>query len=229
MPIRQIQTLGKIILYYGLLYIGLLISAQKASDKPVPVKQDKTFRKRTLSNTTTMTEMESSETEEILKIRVEEVRPVVESFFKRLTLEQQRLVTQDAADDATSTLLAEMILDLISLVSKSILATLQNKCSQIISEERVQSGLGDTLLLSFAEVLQVKDPVHCDSSKNLNNMFDTEVAESIYSAITNSADTLEPVFSECVTPPHRLNMMVRHAFNMLKAFMGKMKEVLCSC
>ena len=175
-----------------------------------------------------MTKMESSQTEEIATIRVEDVRPVVESFFKRMTLEQQRLMKEGAPDDATSTLMAEMILDLISLVSKSILATLQNKYSQIISEERVRSSLGDTLPLTFAEVLQVKDPVHCDSSNILNNMFVTEVAQCIYSAISNSADTLEPVFSERVTPPHRLNAMVGHAFNMLKAFMSKMKDVLCS-
>ncbi|XP_032396211.1 LOW QUALITY PROTEIN: cell wall protein DAN4-like [Etheostoma spectabile] len=176
-----------------------------------------------------MTEMESTQTGEISKITVEDIRPAVESFIKGMTLEQQRLLVQGAPDDATSILLAEMILDLISLVSKSILATLQNKYSQIISEEHVRSSLGDTLPLTFAEILQVKDPVHCDSSTKLNNMFVREVAQSINSAISNSVDTLEPVFSERVTPPHRLNLMVQHAFNMLKAFLGKMKDVLCSC
>ncbi|XP_034752781.1 uncharacterized protein LOC117959638 isoform X2 [Etheostoma cragini] len=176
-----------------------------------------------------MTEMESTRTEEILKITVEDIRPVVESFFKGMTLEQQRLLVQGAPDDGTSILLAEMILDLIALVSKSILATLQNKYSQMISEECVRSSLGNTLPLTFAEILQVKNPVHCDSSTRLNNMFVREVAQSINSAISNSVDTLEPVFSERVTPPHRLNLMVQHAFNMLKAFLGKMKYALRSC
>ncbi len=171
----------------------------------------------------------SSPTEEIPEVRAATIRPLIESFFERMTAEQWRILKLGTPDDATKMMLAELLLDLISLVSESLVSALKQDKSgnTVISEERVLSSLGETISQTLAQVLDVKDKVHCVSTERLTKLIVKEVAESVNSALSASKDTLESVMTPRVTPPHRLNTMVGHACKMVKAFMAKMKG-LCT-
>ncbi len=177
----------------------------------------------------TMATTGSSQTEEIPEVGGAAVRPLIESFFQKVTADQWRLLKTGAPDDATKIMLAELLLDFITSVSKTLVTALKQNRSinTVISEERVLSSLGDILPQTFAQVLDVKNEEPCVSSERLTNLIVKEVAESVNSALAASVDTLEPVMTPRITPPNRLNVMVGHACNMLKAFMGKVKK-LCT-
>ncbi len=167
----------------------------------------------------------TSETEEIPEVRVDSVRPLIESFFKRMTEEQWTLLKSGSPDNATKILLADLLLDIITSVSKALLTALGSTHGDV-SEELVLSSLGNTLPQSFAEVLDVHQ-VRCVSSERLSDLIAKEVAESVNSALSATVCFAEPELHQHVTPPGRLNAMLTHVCNMLKEFMAKMK-ILCT-
>nr|XP_046236355.1 uncharacterized protein LOC124054420 [Scatophagus argus] len=111
----------------------------------------------------------------------------------------------------------------LASVSKAILTVVKSQNAPI-TEEFVQSSLGDVLPQSFAEVLGVPDQVDSTSTKRLQDLINKEVAESVKSALSTSGS--EP--SQHITPPRRLNTMVSHASRMLKEFAAKMRNVYSS-
>lgn len=167
---------------------------------------------------TKMKTLEKQLPEDVEEIEVEDICPLIEIFFERMTSEQWELLKTGAADNATKVNLAELILNLISLVTRAMLTFTRNT-NVPMSEEVVLSRLGDTPCQAFAEVLDVNDEVECVSSKKLNHLIVKEITLSINSAINSniSVDTLKRI-----TPPYRLNMMVGHACIMLKSIIGKM-------
>lgn len=50
------------------------------------------------------------------ELRIDTVRPLIESVFERITEEQWRLLTLGSPDDATKVLVAELLLDVITSV-----------------------------------------------------------------------------------------------------------------
>eukprot|EP00064_Thunnus_orientalis_P025141 superscaffoldBa00011999_g25471 len=162
--------------------------------------------------------------EEMLEVTVEIFRPPIQTFVNRMTEDQWTLLRSGSPDNATKILLAELLLEMIQAMTNLFLGYLKNT-SVIISEEQVQAKLGDTLVQSFAEALDIKDQHQCVSSERLTNLLAKEVTQSVSSAL--SADkTTESGMSQHITRPARLNNMINHTSKMLKKFVkkcGKMK------
>ncbi|KAI4808109.1 hypothetical protein KUCAC02_000178 [Chaenocephalus aceratus] len=156
-------------------------------------------------------------------IAVDDIRPLFVNFCKRMSVEQWDLLDQGSSDDAVKMIVAELILKCVNLVTEALLAIF-NVTKTGISEENVRSCVGNILPQTFTDVLDVKVPDDCESAESLTEMIVQEVMESANSVLNASVYNSENVYRR-VTPPNRLGVMVRHACDMLKAFLAKMKGV----
>ncbi|XP_035859448.1 uncharacterized protein LOC118495494 [Sander lucioperca] len=179
-----------------------------------------------------MSGTEISQTEDMPEVTGDTVHLLIESFFKKITPEQWESLKSCTSDDATKIMVADLLLDIITLLSKVWLTNLRRKNAAapeewVFSEECVMSSLSDIFFRSFAGALNAEDQVECVSSQRLTGLVSKEVAESVKSALSTTMYTTEPVIIQHITPPHRLNAMVGHVCKMIKAFTAKIKT-LCS-
>lgn len=166
------------------------------------------------------------QTMDTLEVRVDNVRPQVENFYKSITKEQLLLLDTGTPDDATKVLLAELVLSIVTSVTSHLLKGIVNT-DVVVSEESIVLSMGTTLSQSVAYVLGLKDPsVQSVSSKRLRTLISKEVVRSLNSSLT-SMRSAEFTISQHVTQPNRLNTMVGHATKMLKEFAAKTR-FLCS-
>jgi len=166
------------------------------------------------------------QTMDTLEVRVDNVRPQVENFYKSITKEQLLLLNTGTPDDATKVLLAELVLSIVTSVTSHLLKGIVNT-NVVVSEESIVQSMGTTLTQSVADVLGLKGPsVQSVSSKRLKILIGKEVVRSLNSSLTRMRSA-EFTISQHVTQPNRLNTMVGHATKMLKEFAAKTR-FLCS-
>ncbi|XP_074492706.1 uncharacterized protein LOC141768358 [Sebastes fasciatus] len=146
------------------------------------------------------------------------VSKLLNSFFKGMTADQWGFLKSGSPDDATMTMMGELLLDMTAALTKSFLKSLGS--TTLASEDDVQINLGDTISQGFAEALGVDVSVQCPSSKSLTTLISEEVSESVRSALSSPEGIVQRL-----TPPSRLNNMILHACKMCQAFIGKMKSV----
>ncbi|XP_074474190.1 uncharacterized protein LOC141757547 [Sebastes fasciatus] len=146
------------------------------------------------------------------------VSKLLNSFFKGMTADQWGFLKSGSPDDATMTMMGELLLDMTAALTKAFLKSLGSRT--LASEDDVQINLGDTISQGFAEALGVDVSVQCPSSKSLTTLISEEVSESVRSALSSPEGIVQRL-----TPPSRLNNMILHACKMCQAFIGKMKSV----
>ncbi|XP_037624941.1 uncharacterized protein LOC119487930 [Sebastes umbrosus] len=146
------------------------------------------------------------------------VSKLLNSFFKGMTADQWGFLKSGSPDDATMTMMGELLLDMTAALTKAFLKSLGS--TTLASEDDVQINLGDTISQSFAEALGVDVSVQCPSSKSLTTLISAEVSESVRSALSSPEGIVQRL-----TPPSRLNSMIVHACKMCQTFIGKMKSV----
>ncbi|XP_037635133.1 uncharacterized protein LOC119493771 [Sebastes umbrosus] len=146
------------------------------------------------------------------------VSKLLNSFFKGMTADQWGFLKSGSPDDATMTMMGELLLDITAALTKAFLKYLGS--TTLASEDDVQINLGDTISQGFAEALGVDVSVQCPSSKSLTTLISAEVSESVRSALSSPEGIVQRL-----TPPSRLNNMILHACKMCQAFIGKMKSV----
>ncbi|XP_037626360.1 uncharacterized protein LOC119488623 [Sebastes umbrosus] len=146
------------------------------------------------------------------------VSKLLNSFFKGMTADQWGFLKSGNPDDATMTMMGELLLDMTAALTKAFLKYLGS--TTLASEDDVQINLGDTISQGFAEALGVDVSVQCPSSKSLTTLISEEVSESVRSALSSPEGIVQRL-----TPPSRLNNMILHACKMCQAFIGKMKSV----
>ncbi|KAK5910860.1 hypothetical protein CgunFtcFv8_005086 [Champsocephalus gunnari] len=160
-----------------------------------------------------------------LEVRVDNVRPQVENFYKSITKEQLQLLEIGTPDNATKVLLAELILSIVTSVTSHLLKGIVNT-NFVVTEESIVLSMGTTLTQSVADVLGLKEGVQSVSSERLKILISKEVARSLDSSLT-TLHSEQFTISQHVTQPNRLNTMVGHATKMLKEFAAKTR-LLCS-
>ncbi|XP_037608596.1 uncharacterized protein LOC119478162 [Sebastes umbrosus] len=147
------------------------------------------------------------------------VSQLILSFFKGMTEEQWGLLKSCKPDDSTTTMMAELLLEIIAAMTKAFLIGLDTVNRQWM-EDGAKIDLGDVISQGFAEALGVDDAVQCPSSKILTQLIAQDVSESVQSALSSPEGIIQRL-----TPPSRLNDMILHACKMCKVFIGKMKSV----
>ncbi|XP_074488933.1 uncharacterized protein LOC141766197 [Sebastes fasciatus] len=146
------------------------------------------------------------------------VSKLLNSFFKGMTADQWGLLKSGSPDDATMTMMGELLLDMTAALTKAFLKSLGSRT--LASEDDVQINLGNAISQGFAEALGVDVSVQCPSSKSLTTLISEEVSENVRSALSSPEGIVQRL-----TPPSRLNNMILHACKMCQAFIGKMKSV----
>ncbi|KAK1904618.1 Cytoplasmic tRNA 2-thiolation protein 2 [Dissostichus eleginoides] len=164
--------------------------------------------------------MNSQQTEAMPELRVT-LFPIVEPFVKGVTADQWLLLRSGKPDGATLIVVADLVLEVVTSLTKAILAAFTGMKTSV-SEESIRSSLGDALSQSIAQALDVASQVEDDSVELCAAVISKEVAESVNSALSTPMHT-----AERVVRPRRLNVMVGHTCTMLKAFAGKIRIGRC--
>ncbi|KAI4819608.1 hypothetical protein KUCAC02_004848 [Chaenocephalus aceratus] len=160
--------------------------------------------------------MNSQQTEAMPELRVT-LFPIVEPFVKGVRGDQWLLLRSGKPDDATLIVVADLVVEVVTSLTKAILAACTGMKTSV-SEESIRSSLGDALSQSIAQALDLASQVEDDSVELCAAAISKEVAESVNSALSTPMHTAERVIR-----PRRLNVMVGHTCTMLKAFAGKMR------
>ncbi|KAK1884008.1 RNA polymerase sigma-B factor [Dissostichus eleginoides] len=114
-----------------------------------------------------MAGLEIVQTEEMPKVRIDNIHPVIKAFIGNVTVKQWALLKVGTPDDTTQVLLADMFMNIVTALREAFLQAFRSM-DVVVSEDCVKATLGDTIPESFAEVLKVDDQVQCASSKLLS-------------------------------------------------------------
>lgn len=140
---------------------------------------------------------------EVANMRVDTIRPHIESFTKGLTAEQWSLLAAGKPDNATRLRLADMLVKILY----SIMDALSMYLKQDSSVNNLRDIVDGSISQSFAEVLGVQS-VQGPSTDALTDLIVTEV--------------IALASSERPVQPKPTNSMIRSVCKMLKKFAGKM-------
>lgn len=144
-----------------------------------------------------------------MKMDIDSILPIVTSFFKGMTSEQWNLSKAGKPDVATMTILGEKLLEIVILMTQSIMKGLESTAVPV-SEKSVICSLGNTLPQVFAQALDVPDEINLVSSENLTQLTAKEIAECFNSVLSMSVDSVKATTPR-VTPPKRLQGMIQQA------------------
>lgn len=159
--------------------------------------------------------MERTEAKPVL--RIDCIRPLIRVFFQRITERQWRLLKSGSPDEATKILLVEMMLNIISSVTKNLLAAL-GKANTPEKQRQVLSSLDNLFPLVLGKALGIPNKVENASLKTLSHIIKTEVKENVTLALSNQR----------VIDPAKLEIMVSHASKIFKLFAAKMEALVSS-
>ncbi|XP_068430631.1 uncharacterized protein [Clinocottus analis] len=112
---------------------------------------------------------------------------VVISCFRQLTADQWTLLKTCSPDATTKLLMANLILEMVTIVSKAFSRVVVSNTDP--SGEQVKNSLGKLVEDCFKTALNITDDVHCENSKRLQELINVQVtlnitAENLYMNIT---------------------------------------------
>lgn len=147
-------------------------------------------------------------------LTAETLRPSIDLFFDKITMDQWILITQGSPDDATKMLLADLILEMISSVTSVISTAVEEDPT---AKESLVSGLDQSLRRSLSEVLHI--PEHADdvSVRCVTDMMKEEVKEGLDAFFSGSPQKSTTLCS--------LNAMILIVINVMKKFSKRVKKV----
>ncbi|CAB1460335.1 unnamed protein product [Pleuronectes platessa] len=136
-----------------------------------------------------------------MDLNAEAVRRYFNNFFTKLTAEQWELLKSGKPDEATTFMLAELLLNFMTSVSNAIVK--RRPCAPV-SEDKVWSILGDTLNNSLS-------PGSTTTSESLDKLTDLlveEVTETVNSTLSASFEKTVPTR---LINPAKVKMMIVYA------------------
>ncbi len=120
------------------------------------------------------------------------VGPLFENFFQSLTQDQRTQLISGVVDTATKILVADLLLNIISVMTKAF--SVAFRCSDTF-EQSVDACVKDAITHSLTEALELSDKSGFESSTQLSELIHEEVEESVSSALSaNSLSLEEPAF-----------------------------------
>ncbi|CAB1426350.1 unnamed protein product [Pleuronectes platessa] len=155
--------------------------------------------------------MEFTQKVKQMDINAETVRPYFDNFFTKLTAEQWERLKSCQPDEATTFMLAELLLNLMTSVSNAIV---KRRPRAPVSEDKVRSILGDTLNNSLS-------PGSTTTSESLDKLTDlvveevTETVNSTLSASSICVSSEKPIPTRLINPT-KVQKMICYACESLK-------------
>ncbi|TWW53166.1 hypothetical protein D4764_0292100, partial [Takifugu flavidus] len=143
------------------------------------------------------------------------------SFLERTTVEQWESFVLGRPDDATTILVAELILEIIANLSNSVVTTLKSHTRT--SEERVLTKLEETLPQVLSEALGIQDEVDSDGLQTLTDTIQKEVRANLNSSRASSEKGTP---NQRITPTSRINVMIVQLVELFKKFSDKIRTFI---
>ncbi|TWW73021.1 hypothetical protein D4764_15G0004150 [Takifugu flavidus] len=151
---------------------------------------------------------------------MDKVHPLIRSFLERTTVEQWESFIHGRPDDATTILVAELILEIIAALSNSVVSTLMSHTPT--SEESVLTKLEENLSQTILEALGIQDEVDTDGIRTLTDTIQKEVKANLNHSYSSS----EKVANQRITPISRINAMIVQFVEIFKKFSDEIKTFI---
>lgn len=158
-----------------------------------------------------------------MELKINTIRPLVESIFGRITEDQWRSLSSGSPCDGTKILLAELILEIISSVTRTLLTTIRG-VNMPLAKRKVVSSLDAVLLQSLLEALGIPDQADNVYLKSLSDLIQSEVRQNVDTYFSNTWQTVPPKVYHCIVSPSGLSAIVNLFSKVLKTFGAKIKK-----
>lgn len=157
--------------------------------------------------------MMRSSRKRIETLTVDNFRSSVKTLFEKITEEQWNLIISGCTDLKTRILLAEFLLDIMTLTTASLLAEIKSNPKRRAS---IVSSMNESFPRSFSEALAIPDQAEDETLRSLSEMIQTEVGKNLEAILSKNKERVTPFFG--------LDSMIRYASGLLKRFGKKMKK-----
>lgn len=148
------------------------------------------------------------------------IRPLIKTFFRRITDDQCRLLVSGSPDIATTVHLGELILAIVSIVSNSFLKALGKTSEDLKLDLTCQ---GDLLPQGFFQAWGIQNLDEHGSLKSLLDFMQAEVQENVNMALSSASKTAQPAMAKHVNPATKLETMIDHAMEVIQMFPNKLE------
>ncbi len=148
------------------------------------------------------------------------LRPLFLEFLNKLSAQQKRILRDGEPDTATKVMLADLILEIIMAVTKSLVRSFMN-----LDVDYVQDKLNDALSQAFGELMEIPNQDECKNlTSNLSTVMSSEICRSIQQARSSTSSAQSEPLYEHFTCPRKLNQVIGYASKTFKAFLCKIKQ-----
>lgn len=148
------------------------------------------------------------------------IRPLIKTFFRRITDDQCRLLVSGSPDIATTIHLGELILAIVSIVSNSFLKALGKTSEDLKLDLTCQ---GDLLPQGFFQAWGIQNLNEHGSLKSLLDFVQAEVQENVNMALSSASKTAQCAMAKRVIPATKLETMIDHALEVIQMFPNKLE------
>ena len=157
---------------------------------------------------------------------MDQLDSLIESFIQRTTARQWLAIRIGVPDDATKTLIVELLLEIITCIPHAVSMDLNSK-NVVVTEEHILSTVGSLVINSFAKFICREKLLQCKSLFLLRDLIVKEMVMTVKFPI--SIDMRCGKHAVYVTPPCRLKTMVDHTCKTLSTFNCSMESRPPSC
>ncbi|XP_047222492.1 uncharacterized protein LOC124868899 [Girardinichthys multiradiatus] len=163
----------------------------------------------------------SSKARAVPVISVDKIKPLIENLLLSISLDQSMNLALGQPDGDTKSKLKELLLNLVQEYSTFVLYNIRKR--------RMRSGdvaavVGNSLLKSFADVLEINGKTHPKSFECFHELFVKQIKEKVRSSIC-CMDDQEASFVLQIVAVNTVDSMLPHAIKMMKELLvWKCKE-----
>ncbi|MEQ2258578.1 hypothetical protein XENORESO_022017 [Xenotaenia resolanae] len=163
----------------------------------------------------------SSKARAVPVISVDKIKPLIENFLLSISLDQSMDLALGQPDGDIISKLKELLLNLVQEYSTFVLYNIRKR--------RMRSGdvaavVGDSLLKSFADVLEINGKTHPKSFECFHELFVKQIKEKVRSSICCMDDQAASFVLQIVAV-NTVDSMLPHAIKMMKELLvWKCKE-----
>ncbi|XP_024149284.2 uncharacterized protein LOC112159456 [Oryzias melastigma] len=161
-------------------------------------------------------------------IGVNDLRPIVEKHFDRISTVQWTLLKDGCIDGETLIILADLIKEIIQTSAVDVVETLIPMLKKKANQKRlpsIKTVVGEAFFKCMAMILGIRTKV-CEKTKELTNMIEEEIEQKVNKMIKMAIKVPKVAslyINGCVSNFKRLGVMVKNTGNVLQRFLQKIR------
>ncbi|MEQ2194201.1 hypothetical protein XENOCAPTIV_025345 [Xenoophorus captivus] len=163
----------------------------------------------------------SSKARAVPVISVDKIKPLIENFLLSISLDQSMDLALGQPDGDTKSKLKELLLNLVQEYSTFVLYNIRKRRMRSVD---VAAVVGDSLLKSFADVLEINGKTHPKSFECFHELFVKQIKEKVRSSFCCMDDQAASFVLQIVAV-NTVDSMLPHTIKMMKKLLvWKCKE-----